>query len=1066
MASAAAAAATAATGAAGVGAFSATYNRENFQFDSELRFQRFTLARTFANAQTSQYREDIRGMTELTVGKQDTIYTVSTLFMCVCAALSCAGRIGMHGSAPPSYLCALYTGHIFTCILYLTLAMWLALHASLRAQCGMVSLLTRKVRLPIPSLSQLDQARNFGSAFEKQQWGDIVRVPFMSHPQAPPDAPEESSGDSDEDFYSKAGKKGSPEKKGKKDKGSTPPKKSKKASKRDPREEFGSTNRSSVPSWIRDEQVVDKGMGIAGGKHFKEPHDTPEHFDLYLNAQCEWWPYDVYARIAMLYGVMQFLFATCYYIIGTSISELRAFWIMWAMPAIFIAAQVLILRLDTVRRSEGQQMLPHLEWAGHLAPYFTIIACTLDYRLTYTPGVVTVTWGFVYAAFFGHFLFAIRMLDIAWPLHYRETDMPDLPGKEWWPASWKLPPAFSKALWIVAPPKKLEPGQHCLINEMKALARTGGGVGSTSLRNRKGSSGSSKGRLQPVPLKELRHQVRRLDRHFEWWGKDSVLAQVSERYQKKLIDLQFDFGNLKNEVKLLTDANSSPAAQRVGKDSNGRDKYDLDRRNVAACQKIQEIEERLEEIEAANKVEDADGTRSGGQDAYTHRSAFKDYSDKRGSDLPWQLTRISILTTAGCWLWMILGTTIEISLGAENILKPPGEPPWIRDQKLRHWKPDMIHFSNQGTLEGYRLFKGVAAKYLYSDPQTELSHHLPVLSHLAAGASGEHAAADTHSGHRRLAESQNASERVESALNDLLKTLPTLGWLAHALDERDSAAATGVEPIQAAGDRPQASPGFMAPAVSVVPATWPSFFEPQHLACSPVAQQPHVVALTSRGFGAMLSLHKDSETQAARSFALDGISELGPLAGATWAEAGLWLIGKAGKIAHCPGLGPNEDGTWTCQVTKSAMPLPRDSQLASAAIMDSASKRLLALQHAHLPQTIEIFADEGHGWSPAGQIHMPPDHHARHASSRTHLVFDGTDLLIMTGAGEVHRRSTVGRAAADFHPAPVGGDSPGREWRAACALPAGRSSQLLRLALRRSETESGFAWLPELITAA
>ena len=40
----------------------------------------------------------------------------------------------------------------------------------------MTSLLTRKVRLPIPSMAQLDAARSFGSAFEQQKFGDIFRV--------------------------------------------------------------------------------------------------------------------------------------------------------------------------------------------------------------------------------------------------------------------------------------------------------------------------------------------------------------------------------------------------------------------------------------------------------------------------------------------------------------------------------------------------------------------------------------------------------------------------------------------------------------------------------------------------------------------------------------------------------------------------------------------------------------------------------------------------------------------------------------------------------------------------
>lgn len=85
------------------------------------------------------------------------------------------------------------------------------MHGSLRAQplghrlkerknsrCAATSLLTRKVRLPIPSMAQLDAARSFGSAFEQQKLGDQFRVPYMSHPQQAPEYAEVSSGDSGE----------------------------------------------------------------------------------------------------------------------------------------------------------------------------------------------------------------------------------------------------------------------------------------------------------------------------------------------------------------------------------------------------------------------------------------------------------------------------------------------------------------------------------------------------------------------------------------------------------------------------------------------------------------------------------------------------------------------------------------------------------------------------------------------------------------------------------------------------------------------------------------------------
>lgn len=62
------------------------------------------------NTQVGQYRQDVHGIVELTSSKMDTVQAMMTLTLCVCAALSDAGRIGMHGCAPPQWLCALYSG--------------------------------------------------------------------------------------------------------------------------------------------------------------------------------------------------------------------------------------------------------------------------------------------------------------------------------------------------------------------------------------------------------------------------------------------------------------------------------------------------------------------------------------------------------------------------------------------------------------------------------------------------------------------------------------------------------------------------------------------------------------------------------------------------------------------------------------------------------------------------------------------------------------------------------------------------------------------------------------------
>merc|ERR1712137_693529 len=66
---------------------------------------------------------------------------------------------------------------------------------------------------------------------------------------------------------------------------------------------------------------------------------------------------------------------------------------------------------------------------------------------------------------------------------------------------------------------------------------------------------------------------------------------------------------------------------------------------------------------------------------------------KRRNDLPWQVMRVACCTAALAWAFMMVATGVEVLLGPESLLKPPGEPPWIRDTKFRSWTPAKMHSS-------------------------------------------------------------------------------------------------------------------------------------------------------------------------------------------------------------------------------------------------------------------------------------------------------------------------------------------------------------------------------------
>jgi len=927
--------AAAAAGVAVTGKSLFDYNRANFQNDIPQRFARFLTSRNMLNAQVGQYRQDVQGIATLTSSKMDAVMMMMTLILCVCAALSDAGRVGMHGSAPPQWFCGLYAGCICSAILFMGAALWLAMHASLRAQCAMVSLLTRKVRLPIPSMAQLDNARGFGSAFEQQKFGDIFRVPFMRHPEAAPELP---AGYDDEEVDVK-GKKG--KKKGSKSDSEGVTKKSKKSAKVSVASEFGSTTRDTVPSWIRDEQVVDKAGGVmkAGATDDLEENSLPDHFKMLAKAQEEWWQYEVYARILMLYGTCQFLYAVSYYSIGTTMCELRGFWISWSLPMTFLAGQALIMRLDIVR-GEGKHYLPHTEWLGHIAPYFAIGATTLEYRYVYNQYAVVVTWILVYLAYFAHMTMALRMLDLAWPSDGKE--LPDQASKTWWPSHWRVPSAFGKNLWLLAPPKKLEDGQHDLLHEMEALQATSAGV---TTKKRKSVS------------KE---------------GKGEGLTEV--------------------------------------------------------------------EVEAPEEAE--------GDGAYTGDSPFKDFGIRRAGDLPWQLARVAIATVAFQWFYMGIAVFSEMLVGIDVMMKEPGEPPWIRDQKDRKWHPDMYHESDESIPSDYRLYEATMAQY----PNKAFIggfNPLQTLSSLTSYA-GEPTPDPSLTAEATFdAEDDNGARRLgatETAIQDLMKALPKLSWLVDALEKQSNQTAlwhVSPEP------ETEASASFMAPTAKTLNVIWPALFEPHHLLC----KGSTVVALTSRGFGALASL-SDKQAQA-MPFSLVGVSELGPLAGAAWTDAGLSLVTKAGVLLTCAGNGPDA-GRWTCAVAKAArLPLPSGASLISAALSES-KERTIALIFQHNPGQISLFKEGASGWMPQGEIHLP-----QAAGVHIGLSFAGQELLAILGkSGEVHRRNLLDGTSAWTASPPAG---PKREFRSACSASAS-SSGLLRLALSQKLTSHSHAWVTELIS--
>eukprot|EP00439_Symbiodinium_sp_Y106_P079861 s1897_g18.t1 len=177
--------------AAGVAGGLFGYNRENFFFDGEQRIKREYQGQLMRVKQFELFREDIRDLMELTVAKMDNYLIVNTIqarhkcrlpvFQGVFRAAGGKAEtleIGLvvvlftegrpqPGVSPP-WLLFLWAATGVGSMMYITLCIWLAMHASICSHSFCVRMLTQLVRLPIPSKDTLGVTPQCSSASSKE----------------------------------------------------------------------------------------------------------------------------------------------------------------------------------------------------------------------------------------------------------------------------------------------------------------------------------------------------------------------------------------------------------------------------------------------------------------------------------------------------------------------------------------------------------------------------------------------------------------------------------------------------------------------------------------------------------------------------------------------------------------------------------------------------------------------------------------------------------------------------------------------------------------------------------
>jgi len=273
-----------------------SYNRSNFFFDQEMRIKREYQGQDMRIKQFELYREDVRDLVGLTIGKMDNYLIVNTLQLGFVVSMYCEGRLS---PKTPPWLLWLYTICLGGAFMYLILSVWLAMHASIAAHSFGVRMLTQFVRLPVPSSIQLNAARAFATDFEGAKVKQMLRVPIWKQQaeKLKNTMAEETKPDSD--------------------------------------------LVAEVERRDADQQILNDAVAMDA-----LPVTVLQHIRLYRQLQANWQSYDAYARVCMSVGTNQLLHALSYYCLGFLIVEDLAPWPAWGCAITFTTTSWLLVKLD------------------------------------------------------------------------------------------------------------------------------------------------------------------------------------------------------------------------------------------------------------------------------------------------------------------------------------------------------------------------------------------------------------------------------------------------------------------------------------------------------------------------------------------------------------------------------------------------------------------------------------------------------------------------------------------------------------------------------------------------
>eukprot|EP00927_Polykrikos_kofoidii_P002189 TRINITY_DN10858_c0_g1_i1.p1 TRINITY_DN10858_c0_g1~~TRINITY_DN10858_c0_g1_i1.p1 ORF type:complete len:982 (+),score=105.44 TRINITY_DN10858_c0_g1_i1:71-2947(+) len=304
-----------------------SYNRENYFFDGYRRMKAAYQMQEMRIKQFELYREDVRELISLSVGKMESYLIVNTLQLGFVVTLLVEGRL--KNDADTEWFTFLIVLCAAGAFVYYVLSIWLAIHASIAAHSFGVRLLTQFVRLPVPSKKQIHRAATMSDQYEAENPSTLFRIPFAQQQFQRLDA---AMGDTTSDLAAAA---------------------------------------------ANEQNAFQEGPA--------NPVAFLEHVKVFRRLQSNWQCYDAYARVCMSLGTNQLLHAMTYFSLGLLMSgEDMTVPAMLAI-VVFTTASRLIAYLD-LRLS--QRITHTLSLLSLLPPLLSTISVVLEQN-SFTFGQVT-----------------------------------------------------------------------------------------------------------------------------------------------------------------------------------------------------------------------------------------------------------------------------------------------------------------------------------------------------------------------------------------------------------------------------------------------------------------------------------------------------------------------------------------------------------------------------------------------------------------------------------------------------------------------------------------------------